>query len=41
MGTQIFQLRQRVKIGKVEVSLIFDGSSSLTVMTKEFTMRGS
>jgi hypothetical protein len=38
-GTQIFQLRQRVKMGKVEVGIAFDGGSSHTVVTKEFSER--
>jgi hypothetical protein len=38
-GTQIFQLRQQVKMGKVEVTLVFDGGSSHTVVTKELAVR--
>jgi hypothetical protein len=39
-GTQVFQLRQRVKMDKVKVNLAFDSGSNDTVVTKEFaTMR--
>jgi hypothetical protein len=39
LGTQVFQLRQRVKMGKTEVGLAFDGGSNQTVITKEFAVR--
>jgi hypothetical protein len=35
-STQIFQLRQQVKMDKVEVGLAFDSGRSHTVVTKEF-----
>jgi hypothetical protein len=38
-GTQIFQLRQRVKTGKTEVGPAFDSSSNQSVITKEFIAR--
>ncbi len=38
-GTQVFQLRQRVKMGKVEVGLTFDSGSNHTVVTKELATR--
>jgi hypothetical protein len=39
LGTKIFQLRQRVKMGKMEVGLAFDSGGSHTVVTKEFAER--
>ncbi len=33
-GTHVFQLRQRVKMGKTEVGLVFDGGSNHYVITK-------
>jgi hypothetical protein len=38
-GTQVFQLRQRVKMGKTEVGLAFDGDSNLSVITNEYATR--
>ncbi len=38
-GTQVFQLRQQVKMGKTEVGLMFDGSSNQSVITKEYAAR--
>jgi hypothetical protein len=38
-GTQVFQLRQRVKMGKAEVGLAFDGGSNQSFVTKEYASR--
>jgi hypothetical protein len=38
-GTQVFQLQQRVKIGKTEVSRAFDGGSNQSAITKEYDTR--
>ncbi len=38
-GTQVFQLRQRIKMGKTEVGLAFDGGSNQSAITKEYTAR--
>jgi hypothetical protein len=38
-GTQVFQLRQRIKKGKTEVGLAFDGSSNQSVITREYAER--
>ncbi len=38
-GTQVFQLRQRVKMGKTEVGLAFDGGSNQSFVTKEYASR--
>jgi hypothetical protein len=38
-GTQIFQLRQQIKIGKMEVCLSFDGGSNHSVITKEYAAK--
>jgi hypothetical protein len=36
----VFQLRQRVKMGKTEMGLAFYGSSNYSVITKEYTRPG-
>ncbi len=38
-GTLIFQLRQRVKKGKTEVGLAFDGGNNQSIITKEYASR--
>jgi hypothetical protein len=38
-GTQIFQLRQRVTMGKEEVGFAFDGGSSHIMVTREIAER--
>jgi hypothetical protein len=38
-GTQIFQLRLRIKMGKTEVGLAFDGGSNHSIITKEYAAR--
>ncbi len=38
-GTRVFQLRQRVKMGKFKVGLAFDGGSNPCAITKEYAAR--
>ncbi len=38
-GTQVFQLRQRVKMGRSEIGLVFDGGSNQSAITKEYAAR--
>jgi hypothetical protein len=38
-GTQVFQLRQRVKMGKTEVGLAFDGGSNQSFATMEYASK--
>ncbi len=38
-GTRVFQLRQRVKMGKSEVGLAFDGGRNQSAISKEYAAR--
>jgi hypothetical protein len=38
-GNRVFELRQRVKMGKTEVGLAFGGGSNQSVITKEYAAR--